>query len=354
MKLVGAKYGSIFLPKNGVLERAYASSPALYQIKTRKKGKTYTVYKSKTPYILQLKGLQKIHPEFIDLGVESDIGIPLSYGNITIGVLSVLSPKNIIFTKDDLNILKIFGPLATLAIHKSHLHNELLEALEVRDLFISTAAHELKTPLTTIFAYTQLIAKDVDSKRIPKSNYIKTLSLEVIRLSKLINELLEVDRVKKDKLKFVLKKCDLLKITQRAIDDFFYIYPDYIISFKNNTGKENAFVRGDSDKLLQVVTNLLNNSVKFSPKGSKIEVLLKKTSQDCILQITDKGKGISKDDLPHIFNKFYKGLNSTKSGMGLGLYLVKHIIEKHKGKITAISEINQGTTITITLPIYRV
>ncbi len=351
-KLVGGKHGTIHLMENNTLKRVYASSPLMYKVTPRIKGFAMQAYKTNMPFLVSSEELLKIHPEFKKLNVGSDLIVPLQYSDKPLGVLAIFSYEETPFTEKELALLRLFSPLASLAIINMRLYSQMKNSLDERDLFISMAAHELKTPLTTIFIYSQLLLR-----KEPRSKYSETqlkmkLSDEIRRLTNLVNELLQVNQIKIGSLKFIFRKCDLCSIVDGAIAAFENIHTEYKINYRNEIKKNLCFVNGDFDKLFQVVTNLLNNAAKFSPKNSTIDLVLKYEDSQYILSITDRGPGIRKKDLPHIFERFYKGDSQNKDGLGLGLFLVKNIIDQHKGNVSVLSKINQGTTFSINLPMY--
>lgn len=351
VKLVKAQHGSIMLERDGALYRAYTSHPPLYEMKIRPRGFNYKVFRSNKARIIPIKRIAKeVHPIIGSTKAESDLMIPLSYENKAIGVLTLLSKPKKEFTKKDMAIAKLFSPMATLAIKKAQALHETTTALETRDLFISMASHELKTPLTTIKAYTQLLHKKIQKNEDVNSKWVERLLNEVTRLTHLINELLQVNLIKMGHLHYVWKECGLKEITKRAITDFEIANPKYNITFENGLNSHNDVVWADYDKLIQVVANLLSNASKFSRKNSEIKVTLNYQDPFYTIAVTDKGKGIHKKDLRHIFDRFYRGVNDTYEGMGIGLYLTKEIVDRHNGKVEVQSEVNQGTTVFIKLP----
>lgn len=350
INLVKADYGTILLSKNGELERVYVSNPIFFEIKPRKKGLTYGVYKSRKAAVYTVEQTSKIHPEVNKFKAKSDIMIPLSYKDESIGVLSVISTKDKNFSKQDLNSLKLFGTLATLAIKKTQLYDETKKAVEIRDMFISLASHELRTPLTTISGYTQLLQMKTKDKNTLESKWINELSKETIRLTKLVNELLQVNRIKSGELEYFWKECSLKEIIKRALQDIKFTHPDRKVVFKENLGVNDDIVVGDYDKLLQAVINLVDNALKFSPPLKEVVISLGVYSNDLVVEIVDYGEGIHNKDLKSIFDDFYIGANNQKGGIGLGLYLTRNIIDKHHGQILVSSKIHKGTRVKIKIP----
>src|SRR5260221_3851234 len=146
VKLVKADYGSIALQEDGEFKKVYSTSPVWFKSEVRKKANAYKVFTTGKPIILGASKTNKAHPELDEIGIKSSILIPLSYRKKAIGVLIVNSRKVQHFGENELEVLKLFGSQASLAIRKTQLYNETKQALETRDLFISMAAHELRTP----------------------------------------------------------------------------------------------------------------------------------------------------------------------------------------------------------------
>lgn len=350
VKLTKTHQGSIFLEENGELKRVYASNSILNKIKIRKIGTTYKTFRSQKANVTNATVLEKAHPQFKKMNLKAIVSIPLINQRKSIGVLSVQSRKDKYFTDEQLNSLKIFGSLASLAIRKNQLYEETKMALEARDLFISMAAHELRTPITTISGYAQLLYSKFGEAETPESRWIKELTWETLRLSHLVNELLEVDRIKTGQFQYFFKECSLKEILQRAAADFKITHPEHSLLIKNTIKKNKDIIIGDFDKLLQMILNLLDNAAKFSPPSLSITLKLDSKPSCFTLIVQDKGKGVSKPELPIIFEKYYKGVDTRVEGMGLGLFLVKNIIREHHGEIKISSKLNKGTTIKIKLP----
>lgn len=354
MKLVNGQYGSIHIEKNDNLERVYASDSLLYKIKPRPKGHIYKVFKKRLSLILKTEEVISIHPEFAQLKkVKSALLIPLFYLNKSMGVLTVQSAKKRTFSKKDLTILKLFSPFATLAIRKAHLYNEAKKAVEIRDYFIALAAHELRTPLTALNGYVQLLYNKLEKKQSNEFQLVKYLSQESKRLTNLIQELLEINRIQTGKFHYVLEEINMKDILKKAVDNFSFISPKRKLFFKNGLVSRQAEIIGDFNKLVQVFNNLLDNAAKFSAPETPIILEIEKEEDDFIIRVNDEGKGIPKEEQRKIFQMFYKGTSNIKEGFGLGLFLIKNIIEQHHGSIKIKSKENKGTTVEVKLPIAK-
>lgn len=349
-RLVGADYGSILLFQNSQLVRVYASSTLAFETIIRKEGNTYKAFKTKKPIVADISNMKLAHPELAEVGIKWSIFIPLSYKNQSIGVLTLNSKTESRFDLSRLTIMQLFGSMASLAIRKAQLHSEVKKALDTRDLFISMAAHELRTPLTTIGGYAQMLNSKLSKKNTVESKWSKAMLVEIRRLNNLVEELLEMNRIRSGKLQYKLYECDIKDVIGQVIERFNIIYPHRQINFTDSSGDRQTKVIGDSAKLLQAMGNLLNNAIKFSPTDSVITILLEANINNLIISIRDQGLGIAKKDLPKIFEGFYRGSNHNLEGIGLGLWLVKNIINRHKGSVIVQSALNKGTMIQLKLP----
>jgi len=262
----------------------------------------------------------------------------------------VIALKDSNFSKDQLDVLKLFGSLASLGIRKTQLYDETKQALDTRDLFISMASHELRTPLTTINGYIQLLYSRLSGHESNEGRWIQDLANEAKRMTKLVQELLAINQIKSGQLQYVFMEYHLTEIIQRALKDFHIYYPKHKVVFDPSLDPTKDFVICDYDKLLQVLHNILSNASKFSRPEDEIVVKLKLASPCLVISIQDKGAGISKEDLPKIFEGFYKGIGHYQGGMGVGLFLAKDIIDRHHGSIKVKSKENIGTTVVIRLP----
>lgn len=354
IKLANADQGSILLIQDDKLKRVYASDPVFYKIKPRKSDFTYQTIKTQKPIIFDSKLNPSRHRIFKESNFRSGIILPLTNQNHPIGVLALTSFRNKVFTEKQMGILKLFIPLAVNAIRKAELIDESQHALEARDLFISMTAHELRTPLTTINGYAQLLYSKWANSDTQESKWVEELTSESYRLTQLINELLEINRIKTGKLHYIWTECSLLDVVNRALQDFRFTHPDNKVLLVNRLAENKDRVIGDSNKLLQVIINLLDNAAKFSLLDKKIKVTLNHKQGYIILEITDQGKGILQKDVPKVYELFYRGENQTGDGMGVGLFLAKNIITHHHGLIYIKSKKIGGTTVGIKLPEIRI
>lgn len=350
-KLVNSPLAALFLFKDKKLFRAATFPETEEKIsEPRKRGYTVRAFTEKRAFIVPAAELNRAHPELKSKEYKVAIFIPLIDNRKCIGTLELLSSSEERFSGSQLKTLKAFGAYACLAIRKARLFEEIKEALETRDLFISMAAHELRTPITTISGYVQLLRGRLAKIGATEARWVEELAWEVARLTSLVNELLEVGRINTGKVQYVWRENSLKTIIERAIRDFRFAYPQHKVVFQDHLKDIKGVVVSDFDKLLQVIINLLENGGKFSPPGSEIVIDLKFHPPCLILTIRDHGRGIAKKDLPRVFEGFYRGKDVAREGMGLGLYLAKNIIEEHRGSIHIHSKPNKGTLVEVQLP----
>ena len=235
--------------------------------------------------------------------------------------------------------------------------NEELKSLDrMKDEFLSNVSHEFKTPLTSIKGYSQLILDgtlgDINDQQ---EKAIDTVIRNSDRLRRLVDSLLYLSRTQVGRMSYYFEKVQLEEVINNCIHD-------QLPQAKNNgvilrTEIEDISpVRADKDKLTDVLTNLIDNALKFTPKGGHIIVAARKVPSGVHIEVKDTGIGIPVDQIPHLFQRFYQVDSSTSrryGGTGLGLHISKTIVEAHKGKIWIESEEGKGTTVHVELPIWQ-
>ena len=354
-KLVNAEHGSIFLSRDEKLERMYTSSPILSKLKINKKGYTEKAFKLRTLILLKGKKLEKSNPKIALVKAKSLVMIPLSHRTNSIGVLSMYFVEEEHFSAKELHILKLYGSMASLAIARTRHYEATTNALELRDRFISLASHELRTPLTSINGYIQLLYSKLADKDTIESRWIKELYNESNRMTTLVKDLLDVNRIKQGQLAFVFSEVSMVDVVSKVIEKMHAIYPERVIQLKNSVTQKKDTVIGDHEKLSEMISAILENAIKFSKTTSRITVAVSYKKSTVSIKITDEGKGIPPQDLDSIFEGFYKTKHSKeKEGMGIGLLLAKHVIQLHKGKINISSEENKGTIVSVDLPAAKI
>lgn len=230
------------------------------------------------------------------------------------------------------------------------IQNELMESNMAKSEFLSTASHELRTPLTTLLGYSELLLTRTLTES-QKKDFLGFINEESIHLSNIVDDLLDISRIESQKnFGFVKKSVDLFDILSKNID--FYSKAETGHRIITDIEENLPLVSADEEKIDQVIKNILDNAIKYSPDG---DIVCKASARDDMVWISvqDHGIGISKQDLRHIFDKFFrvKRKKTAKiSGTGLGLSIVKYIIEAHDGRVEMESKLDKGTTFSFGLP----
>jgi len=217
--------------------------------------------------------------------------------------------------------------------------------------FISTAAHELRTPLTTIQGFSEILLQRKELGDKEKNKFLSYINRQSENLAAIINDLLDLSRIESGQ-SFVLEKepCLLHKITEKVVDIFKKQNKRH--RFKIKFVNEPEYMYFDKDKIFHVFRNLISNSVKYSPEGGLIQIKGDIVRDYYQISVQDEGIGMSPDQVNKIFNKFYRAdaSDTAVEGTGLGMSIVKYIVEGHGGKVWVESELNRGTIVFFTIP----
>lgn len=230
---------------------------------------------------------------------------------------------------------------------------ELVKANAAKDEFLSIASHELKTPLSSIKAMTQLLRRQ--HERIDSADCLKLINMErsIRRMEVLINDLLNTSLIETGMFSLHCAPHDLVSLCQHLRDEYVL---GMNITLDLDVPDEPVEVEIDVNRIGQVILNLLSNAQKYSPKGSPITMTLQKVGNEGHLSVGDRGVGIPSEMLPHIFERFFRVPDvqvqtGSSVGLGLGLYISRKIVERHGGRITVQSTPGEGSTFLITLPL---
>lgn len=228
---------------------------------------------------------------------------------------------------------------------------EQKELEKKKNEFISIASHELKTPLTSVKAFTQILQRQFRNTKDDRSLYfLDNINNQLNKLNDLISNLLDVSKIEEGRLIFQEKPFLIDNLVQKIVVDFQYITSSHVIE---KQGSSKAIVTGDEDRIGQVLINLISNGIKYSPQGTHVIVSVKDNKQTVVISVEDFGEGIPKEDKEKIFTRFFRSDKheaSRISGFGLGLYISKEIVRSHKGKIEVESKEGKGSTFHVTLP----
>jgi signal transduction histidine kinase len=299
------------------------------------------------------------------------VSYPLFLGQKALGVLNLGLAKKV----DDLSrgeketLDELIGAVA-IAINRAQLiedikntnnkltqANQQLELLDkLKDEFVSLASHELRTPMTAIKSYSWMVLNGKAGAITPKATeYLNRVYISTERLIHLINEMLDVSRIESGRVTIKKAPLDIVKLLQDVQKELRGRATECSISLTVAEGGSIPIVQADTEKICQVLENLVGNSLKFTPKGGSITMGVRQAGGFLEIYVTDTGQGIDAADIPRLFQKFGRIDNATTStpvnSTGLGLYICKQYVELHGGKIWVQSEPKKGSTFTFTLPI---
>lgn len=256
--------------------------------------------------------------------------------------------SSIIFVEASSSPITFAGQRAILSLVVDITERKRLD--ELKKEFLSSVAHELKTPITSLKLLVETHLSHYKKQQRDEVNpkELTFIENELDRLTRLVNEILDVQRIETGRLKLSKEVIDLKPLILQVITQIRLVSPSYQIGLK---APSNLIAEIDPDRVRQVLINIISNAVKHSLSKSKIEIIAKKYPQALQISIKDSGEGIPEAKLPLIFDRFYQVDGEVKEGFGLGLYISKEIVERHGGKIWAESVVGKGSTFHFTLPL---
>lgn len=272
------------------------------------------------------------------------LAVPLKVKDKTIGVLEAVNKKGGEFSDEDTETLTTLAAQAAIAIENARLFEQSDQIAEM--------VHELRTPLTSIVAYSEMLQiPNIQPEMIQQ--FARTIHNEAQRLTQLVNDFLDLARLESGRAKIARERVRLAVLIQEAIA---IIQPQAAarsITIRSHVADDLPEIIGDTQRLKQVMVNLLSNAAKYNRDEGQIDIRARTAEKYIEVQIQDTGRGIAPKDLAHMFEKFYRVSDAEgwTQGTGLGLSIVKQIIEAHGGKIGIESEVGIGTTVTFRLPL---
>lgn len=227
----------------------------------------------------------------------------------------------------------------------------LCQTEKMRKNFIANVSHEMRTPMTSIIGFVEgMIDGTIPDEK--HQHYLAVVKNETMRLTRLVNNLLDLSRMESGEEQLKIMNFDICELIRRNIIKFETQINSKNLNVEVNLHQENQLVEADMDNIERVITNLMDNAIKFTSEGGKIIVQTKRKNDIVEISIKDTGIGIDKDELPYIWERFYKtdkSRSKDKVGTGLGLAIIKNIIKMHKQNIWVESEVNKGSIFTFTI-----
>jgi two-component system phosphate regulon sensor histidine kinase PhoR len=222
----------------------------------------------------------------------------------------------------------------------------------MRQEFVANVSHELRTPLAGIKAMVEILQDGAIEDKEVAVDFLERVNTEVDKLTQMVSELMELSRIESGRVNLELKATDVNLLLKEAVMRFSPQAERQKLTLITALDNTLPLVQADSQRLMQVINNILHNAIKFTPAGGRISISSRREKDRIIVSVADTGIGISESDLPHIFERFYKVDRSRASqGTGLGLAIAKHIILAHKGQIWAESQRGQGAVFNFSLPL---
>jgi PAS domain S-box-containing protein len=287
------------------------------------------------------------------LGGTGYILMPLIAGGRAVGSLMIGATSGEPFEEIDARPVEELGYRMAIAVANARAFTEALEANRLKDEFLAIVSHELRTPLNAMRGWMSLLraARLTDEQKVHALDVIdRNIGIQ----TQLVEDLLDISRIVTGRMRLSVHPVNLESVVNVAIDSVGPAAAAKEIRLQSAIDVPDGWIHGDPDRLQQIVWNLLSNAIKFTPRGGRVDVMVRRAGGHAELIVTDNGQGISEDFLPHVFDRFRQGDSTTTrnfGGLGLGLAIVRHLAELHGGTVTAHSEgEGRGATFTLSLP----
>jgi signal transduction histidine kinase len=251
---------------------------------------------------------------------------------------------------------KVIGSIgvATDITERKRAEEELKEVMETKSQFISTVSHELRTPLASMKEAISIVLEEVSGKiNKDQKNFLNIAQRNIDRLGRLINEVLDFQKLSANKMKFNMQENDIREVVKDACHTMTLYAEKKRVKLEAKLDDNLPKAKFDSDGIMQVLTNLISNSIKFTPENGQVTVSVQHKDEDLVIRVSDTGIGVPKENLPKLFAPFYQVHQHGQQvkGTGLGLAIVSKIVTQHSGRIEVESEVGQGTTFSVFLPL---
>ena len=284
--------------------------------------------------------------------------IPLLRERRPVGILYLRATEEHPFSEEVLQFVERLADNAAIAVENVRLYEALRETNQAKSDFVSLVSHELRTPMTSIRGYSDMLFHEMAGELNPRQQqFIEVIQRNVSRMHVLVSDLLDVSRIEAGRLRLNLKATHLEDAIEEAYQAVEAQLHDKKQEFVNELSEDLPQVFADSDRLVQILINLMSNAVKYTPEGGNITMHARTVAAEPGMihcAIVDTGVGISPEDQVQLFTKFFRSEDPAvqeQTGTGLGLAIAKSLVELHGGEIYVRSQKGQGTTVTFTLPV---
>lgn len=288
------------------------------------------------------------------IGFTSAMVVPIFSQNTPIGAITfVTTETRRNYNSADLLMAQELATRASVAIENARLFKGSQEAITLRDDFISVASHELKTPVTSVKMFTQVLKKHSEQIGDVKAvSHLSKMDKQINKLTELIYDLLNISKIQAGRMEFREEVFDFDKAVKELVDVLQQSEAKHRIELVGKTKKK---VRGDEERIGQVINNLVSNAVKYSPRADRVLVRLSADAQNVRVSVQDFGIGMEKAHLERIFERFYRVYDTTDKtfpGLGIGLYISSEIVKRHGGRLWVDSDVGKGSTFHFSIPIH--
>ncbi|KAA3618299.1 MAG: GAF domain-containing protein [Calditrichaeota bacterium] len=319
------------------------------------------------------------HQNIIESGLEfEDLNIPNDNKKYTCLATPLKDPKNDVigililgrkksgqkYTHEDIDLLRTVGIQLGLAIQRTVFQKQLLlknleaehlnELNQLKSYFVSSVSHDLQSPLTSIRMFAELLNEKKNIPESKRSEYLEIIEGESSRLSRLISNVLDFSKIERGIKEYHFKKLNINTVLKNVVKIMDYQLSQQNFEVNENYSKNEIILNADEDALISICINLISNVIKYSADKKSIFISTEVENEDVVVKFTDEGVGISSEDQQHIFETFYRSKDEniqSSGGAGLGLTLVKHVVEAHNGKVEVESKPGQGSTFILYFPI---
>lgn len=279
--------------------------------------------------------------------------VPLKARGRTRGAMGFFSSMRGAHDARDVKLAEDLALLAAMAVDNAMLYREAQAAVRARDDMLSVVSHDLGNPLSAIRIGTSLLLRGIPPEEREQGGWfhLESIRQSAEQMESLINDLLEVKRLEAGKVLLERRSTAVEPLLASALSSFRELAAQRGLELSCRARGDLPAIPADRARLLQVISNLVGNALKFTPKGGRISVEAERAAGAVVFHVADTGQGIAAEHLPHVFDRFWQGRRQGKHGIGLGLAICKGIVEAHGGRIWVESETGRGTTVSFTVPI---
>ena len=279
--------------------------------------------------------------------------VPLIARGSRLGLLVLASTRTDrrYYGPEDLDVARELGRIASLAIDNARMYRMAQEAIQARDQILRVVAHDLRNPLNAVILGTEFVMDELSRKEwVTEHRSLRTVSRAARRMDRLIQDLLDVARIEAGRLSVTLAPEPLAALLGEAVEMHSGPAAELGVELHYRESDDLPRVMADHARLLQVLGNLIGNAMKFSPAGGRVELGAEVDGEDVRCWVADNGPGIEQELLPHLFDPYWQAQESDRRGLGLGLAIVRGLIDAHGGRVWVDSSVGEGTRVSFTLP----